>query len=189
MVSLNSIPVLVLGVFRATLDVGAFSVASRISMLIWVVILSIGHHRGPQTFASLHRIGAWDRLRALNRRVRLVVALCGLPVIAAMMLLSHLPAASHRPGFEMAPAALLVMSVGQLVNCLLPCQDILLAMTGHGGVLRWLNAGQLAILLPARGVLIPLLWYDGGRGPDGALIAQGAIGTTLAARRLLPRAV
>ncbi|WP_332119668.1 lipopolysaccharide biosynthesis protein [Azorhizobium caulinodans] len=187
-VSLNSIPVLVLGVFAPPSDVGAFSVASRISMLIWVVILSIGTIAAPN-FASLHRIGAWDRLRALNRRVRLVVGLCGLPVIAAMMLFPTFLLHLIGPGFEMARPALLVMSVGQLVNCLLPCQDILLAMTGHGGVLRWLNAGQLATCCLLGAVLIPLYGMMGAAALTALFIAQGAIGTTLAARRLLPRAV
>lgn len=186
-VSLNSIPVLILGVFASAADVGAFSVANRISMLIWVVIISIGTIAAP-SFAALHRRQEWDALRALNRRVRAVVALCGVPVIAAMMIfpvqLLHLIG----PGFETAASALIIMGVGQLVNCLLPCQDIMLAMTGHGGVLRWLNTAQLATCCVLGAVLIPMFGMMGAAVLTAILIAQGAIGTTLALRRLLPRA-
>lgn len=51
--------------------------------------------------------------------------------------------------------ALVVMSAGQLVNCLLPTQDVMLAMTGKGGVLRWLNAAQLASCCILCALLIP----------------------------------
>lgn len=186
-VSLNSIPVLILGVFASASDVGAFSVANRISMLIWVVIISIGTIAAP-SFAALHRREEWDALRTLNRRVRAVVALCGVPVIAAMMIfpvqLLHLIG----PGFETAATALIIMGVGQLVNCLLPCQDIMLAMTGHGGVLRWLNTAQLATCCVLGAILIPLFGMLGAAILTAILIAQGAIGTTVALRRLLPQA-
>ncbi|MEP9377269.1 oligosaccharide flippase family protein [Aquabacter sp. CN5-332] len=186
-VSLNSIPVLVLGVFASASDVGAFSVASRISMLIWVVIISIGTIAAP-SFAAFHRRMEWDALRALNRRVRAVVALCGVPVIAAMMIfpvqLLHLIG----PGFEAASTALIIMGIGQLVNCLLPCQDIVLAMTGHGSVLRWLNTAQLVTCCLLGAVLIPMFGMMGAAVLTAIVIAQGAIGTTWALRRLLPRA-
>ncbi|MEP9366389.1 oligosaccharide flippase family protein [Xanthobacter sp. VNH20] len=186
-VSLNSIPVLVLGVFASAADVGAFSVANRISMLIWVVIISIGTIAAP-SFAALHRRGEWDALRTLNRRVRAVVALCGIPVIAAMMIFPAQVLHLIGPGFESASAALVIMGVGQLINCLLPCQDIVLAMTGHGGVLRWLNTAQLATCCLLGAVLIPLFGMTGAAVLTAIFIAQGAIGTTLVLRRLLPRA-
>ncbi len=186
-VSLNSIPVLVLGVFASASDVGAFSVANRISMLIWVVIISIGTIAAP-SFAALHRRGEWDALRTLNRRVRAVVALCGIPVIAAMMIFPAQVLHLIGPGFESASTALVIMGVGQLVNCLLPCQDIVLAMTGHGGVLRWLNTAQLATCCLLGAVLIPLFGMTGAAVLTAIFIAQGAIGTTLVLRRLLPRA-
>jgi O-antigen/teichoic acid export membrane protein len=186
-VSLNSIPVLVLGVFASAADVGAFSVANRISMLIWVVIISIGTIAAP-SFAALHRRGEWDALRTLNRRVRAVVALCGIPVIAAMMIFPAQVLHLIGPGFESAATALVIMGVGQLVNCLLPCQDIVLAMTGHGGVLRWLNTAQLATCCLLGAVLIPLFGMTGAAVLTAIFIAQVAIGTTLVLRRLLPRA-
>ncbi|HQS47774.1 MAG TPA: oligosaccharide flippase family protein, partial [Xanthobacteraceae bacterium] len=175
-VSLNSIPVLVLGVFASASDVGAFSVANRISMLIWVVIISIGTIAAP-SFAALHRRGEWDALRTLNRRVRAVVALCGIPVIAAMMIFPAQVLHLIGPGFESASTALVIMGVGQLINCLLPCQDIVLAMTGHGGVLRWLNTAQLATCCLLGAVLIPLFGMTGAAVLTAIFIAQGAIGT------------
>ena len=186
-VSLNSIPLLILAVFATPSDVGAFSVASRLSMLIWVVIISIGTIAAP-SFAALHRVKDWTGLRAQNRKARLMVVLCGIPPIALMMIFPVQILKIVGPGFEIAAGALIIMCLGQLVNCLLSCQDIVLAMTGHGGLLRWLNAGQLASCCILGAILIPAFGMTGAAVLTSIVIAQGAIGTALMVRRLMPQA-
>ncbi|HEY9211872.1 MAG TPA: oligosaccharide flippase family protein [Ancylobacter sp.] len=186
-VSLNSIPLLILAVFATPSDVGAFSIASRLSMLIWVVIISIGTIAAP-SFAALHRLKDWARLRAQNRKARLMVVLCGIPPIALMMIFPVQILKIVGPGFEIAAGALIIMCLGQLVNCLLSCQDIVLAMTGHGGLLRWLNAGQLASCCILGAILIPAFGMTGAAVLTAIVIAQGAIGTALMVRRLMPQA-
>lgn len=187
-ITLNSLPVLLLAAFGMPSEVGAFSVANRISMLVWVVIISIGTIAAPK-FAAHHRQGEWDELRSLNRKVRLTVAAFGVPVVLAMMVFPASLLALIGPGFAIAATALVIMSVGQLVNCLLSCQDIMLAMTGHGGVLRWLNAAQFVSCCVLCAVLIPPFGMLGAAIATAIFIAQGGIGTTLAVRRLMPRAL
>ena len=186
-VSLGSIPLLILAVFATPADVGAFSVASRLSMLIWVVIISIGTIAAP-SFAAMHRVKDWAGLRAQNRKARLMVVLCGIPPIALMMIFPVQILKIIGPGFEIAAGALIIMCLGQLVNCLLSCQDIVLAMTGHGGLLRWLNAGQLASCCILGAILIPAFGMTGAAVLTAIVIAQGAIGTALMVRRLMPQA-
>jgi O-antigen/teichoic acid export membrane protein len=185
--ALNSIPTVVLAAYASAAAVGAFSVASRITVLIWVVIIAISTIAAP-SFAAAHRVGDFDQLRALNRRARLAIAACGIPAIAVMLLaptwLLHLIG----PGFEMAAPALIIMAVGQLINCLLPTQDVMLAMTGHGRVLRWLNAGQLASCIVLCFALIPPYGMIGAAIATALFIAQGGVGTTLAVIKLMPRA-
>ncbi|MBU2089808.1 MAG: oligosaccharide flippase family protein, partial [Alphaproteobacteria bacterium] len=60
-VVLASLPVLVLGIVADAATVGAFSIASRISMLVWVIIISIATLAAPR-FASLHRLGRIEEL-------------------------------------------------------------------------------------------------------------------------------
>ncbi len=186
-VSLNSIPMLLLAVFATATEVGAFSIANRLSILIWVVIIAIGSIAAPR-FSALHRLGDWEGLRAQNRRVRGLVALCSLPPIAVMMLAPATLLALIGPGFEIAATCLVIMATGQLANGLLSCQDIVLAMTGHGGVLRWLNIGQFAVCCAAGAVLVPLYGMTGAAILTALVIMQGAIGTALAVRRLMPQA-
>ena len=186
-ISLAAVPVLVLGVFADPASVGAFSVANRISMMVWVVIISIGTVAAAR-FAEHHRRGELAELKRVNRAVRLAVSASGVPLIAAMILfpgpLLHLIG----PGFEIAATALVIMAVGQLVNCLLPCQDIVLAMTGHGYWLQRLNLLQFATCLVLASVLIPAYGMLGAALVTATTIIQGAVGTTLVVRRVLPGA-
>lgn len=185
--ALNSIPTMVLAAYASAAAVGAFSVASRITVLIWVVIIAISTIAAP-SFAAAHRTGDFDQLRALNRRARLAIAACGVPAIAVMMLVPTWLLHLIGPGFETAAPALLIMAVGQLINCLLPTQDVMLAMTGHGRVLRWLNGAQLVSCVALCFLLIPPYGMIGAAIATALFIAQGGIGTTLAVLKLMPRA-
>ncbi|MGQ3674489.1 oligosaccharide flippase family protein [Xanthobacter sp. TB0139] len=184
---LNSIPFLVLAVYATAEVMGAFSVASRITVLIWVVIIAISTIAAP-SFAAAHRRGSWDELRAQNRKARLAIALFGVPAILVMMAVPTWLLHLIGPGFEIAATALVIMAVGQLINCLLPCQDVMLAMTGKGHILRWLSAAQLVTCFILCAILIPAFGMTGAALATTIFIAQGAIGTTLVVLRLMPRA-
>ncbi|WP_236025151.1 oligosaccharide flippase family protein [Arenibaculum pallidiluteum] len=183
-VTLASAPVLALGMVAEAGAVGAFSVASRISMLVWVVIISVGTLVAPQ-FAEHHRRGEHDRLHALNRSARRAVALFGVPLVLLMMALPGTLLDMVGAGFDLAAGALVILAAGQLVNCLLPCQDVLLAMTGHGRVLGRLNLLQLGTCAVLAPVLIPALGMTGAAIVAALCVAQGAIGTTIVARFVL----
>lgn len=186
-VSIGSLPMLALGIFASPTAVGAFSIANRISMLIWVVILSVGAIAAP-SFAACHRKGEIAALRAINRQTRFVIMLFGLPAIAIMMLFPSTLLGLVGSGFDIASTALVIMAAGQLVNCLLPCQDIVLAMTGHGATLRVLNLAQFATCVILGSILLPQFGAEGAALVTAICIAQGAIGTTLMLRRLMPGA-
>ncbi|WP_231711296.1 lipopolysaccharide biosynthesis protein [Xanthobacter dioxanivorans] len=184
---LPALPVLLLASFGLPAQVGAFSVASRISMLTWVVSASIGSVAAP-SFAARHRQGRWDELRQLNRKVRLAVALFSAPLLAGMFFFPATLLHLVGPGFEIASTALVILAVGQLVYALLPCQEIVLAMAGHGGILRWLTVAQTVVCLVLCVLLIPPFGMIGAAIATAVFAAQLAIGSAVAVRRLMPRA-
>ncbi len=186
-VSISAVPVLVLGMFADPAAVGAFSVAHRISILIWVVIISIGTVAAPH-FAELHRRGQMAALRTANRRVRLVTALAGIPIILAMTVAPAMLLRLVGPGFDTAAPALVILAAGQLVNCLLPSQDVMLAMTGHGRQLQRLNLLQFLGCCALSAILIPAFGMIGAALVGTVAIIQGAIGTSWMVRRLMPAA-
>ncbi len=183
-VGLSSLPVLVLGLVADAATVGAFSMANRISMLVWVIIIAAGTVAAPH-FAELYRLGATDRLRRYNTMIRRGVAAVGVPATLVMLAVPELLLRLIAPEFDAAATALRIMAIGQMINCLLPVQDVLLGMTGHGAVLRRLNVLQLAVGLVLSAALIPAFGLVGAALVAALVTAQGAIGTTLVARRLL----
>ncbi len=185
--TLITLPTLVLGIFASAAEVGAFSAANRLSMLTWVVLVSISSVAAPH-FAAHERRGEWAQLRAVNRTARLTSAVIALPPLVAMMLAPYWLLEQIGPGFGIAAWPLRIMVVGQMVNAALSGQDILLAMAGHGAALRRLNLLQLATCLVLSATAIPFLGIDGAALLVAATMAQGGIGTMLVARRLMPRA-
>ena len=181
-VGLSGLPVFLLGMAADAATVGAFSIASRISMLIWVIIISIGTLAAPR-YAALYRLGEMDQLRAYNRMVQRGAALVAVPAALVMLAFPDFLLGLISADFRVAAAALQILALGQMANGLFSCQDILLAMTGRGDVLRRLNLLQLAVGLLLCGVLIPAFGLPGAALSASLVVLQGALGTHWAARR------
>ena len=183
--ALLSAPVLLLGAFADPVAVSAFSIASRLTMLVNTMLVSIAMI-SASGFAAHHRRGEFKALRQLERQTgRIAVVLC-FPVLAGMVLFVH-PLlrlmSSDVPG---AAAALYVLVVGQLVNIALPTQDMLLSMTGHGSTLRWLSLQQLVVCLVLGAILIPLFGMMGAALVSTICLVQGRVSFAAAVRRVLP---
>lgn len=183
---LPSLPILLLASFGLPSDVGAFSVANRISMLVWVVSTPIGAVAAP-SFAAQHRQRQTDEMRRLNRRMRLAIAVFSLPIVAVMILLPGPLLHLIGPGFEIAAPALMVLGVGQLIYSLMPCQEVVLSMSGYGGVLRWLIIAQAVVTLILCFALIPPFGMMGAAISNAVNAAQLAIGSAIAVRMLMPK--
>jgi O-antigen/teichoic acid export membrane protein len=185
--ALTSLPLLLLGAFAGPVEVGAFSVASRMSILAWMVPISLGAIAAPR-FAEHFRRQEYTVLAAVNRLSSRVALLCTLPVVIALLVAPRALLGLIGPNFEIGAPWLTILALGQLVNCVWPLQDVMLGMTGHGKALRLMSFAQLGLGVVLGVALIP---YFGGLGAaitQSACTALGAVGTTLAARRLVPRA-
>lgn len=181
-VGLSGLPVFLLGMVADAATVGAFSIASRISMLIWVIIISIGTIAAPR-YAALFRLGKMDELRTYNRMVQRGAALVAVPATVVMLAFPEFLLGLISADFRVAALALQILALGQMVNGLFSCQDILLAMTGGGDILRRLNLFQLTVGLLLCAVLIPAFGLVGAALAASLIVAQGALGTHWAARR------
>lgn len=184
-VSLASLPVLVLGAFADARVVSAFSIISRLTMLISTILLSIAMIAAP-SFARHHRRHEDAEFRRVNRQARLLAMATCLPCLALMIAFSRLLPVILGHEFSIASNALLVLTIGQTVNTFLPNQDMLLAMTGHGNTLLWINLQQLVVCCVLAAALIPPFGLMGAAWLSTISLAQGRVGFALAARRVLP---
>ena len=182
--ALLSLPVLIIGHAVSEQAVSAFALANRLTMLVTTVVLSVGAVAAP-AFAAHYRRHAWSALKEANARAfRMSIGLC-LPLIVGLAvtagpLLRFLGARSQE-----AVQSLWILLVGQLVFCLLPCQDTLLAMTGHGAVLQRLSLFQLAACIGLTLVLTPMFGIRGAACASAMVWITGALGCAIAARRVL----
>ena len=182
-----TIPILVLGAFVDNAAVGAFSAANRMSMLTWTVLIGVSSVISPH-LAEAYHVKRWTDLRTANRTARLTAAAAALPLLIVMLLVPHWLLELVGPGFGIADTALRILAVGQIINASMACQDVLLAMTGHGRTLWLLNMLQLATCLILSVTAIPLLGIVGAAMLMGMVTAQNGLGSMIAARRLVPQA-
>jgi O-antigen/teichoic acid export membrane protein len=183
---LLSLPVLVLGMVTDASAISAFSIVSRLTMLINTILISVAMIAAP-AFASHHRRREYDALRGAERQTRLMARAICLPVVAGMVVFVHPMLSlmgSDVPGTD---TVLFVLVIGQVVNILLPTQDMMLSMTGHGRILRRLNLQQLMACCALSAVLIPLFGVSGAAIVSTVCLIQGRVGFALAVRRVLPQ--
>jgi O-antigen/teichoic acid export membrane protein len=109
-----------------------------------------------------------------------------LPVIGGLMVFVHPLLSLMGSNVPGADSALFVLMVGQVVNTLLPTQDMMLSMTGHGGILRRLNLQQLLACCLLCAALIPPFGMMGAAVCSSICMIQGRISFALAVRRVLP---
>jgi Na+-driven multidrug efflux pump len=122
----------------------------------------------------------------VDRQTRLLALIVCMPIVAVLMIFPHALLSLLGAGFSDAATALIVLSVGQVVNVLLPTEDMMLAMTGHGKVLRRVNLHQLVVCCVLCLTLIPWLGLMGAAIVTSISLIQGRVGFFRAVRREIP---
>jgi O-antigen/teichoic acid export membrane protein len=179
------LPVLVLGMFSSAMVVSAFSIVSRLTMLINTILISVAMIVAP-SFARHHRRLEYAAFHRVNLQTQHIAMLICLPVIAVMMIFPRHLLSLLGGEFVMAVGALEILALAQLVNVLLPTQDMILAMTGHGKTLLRLNIQQLIACCVLSAALIPTFGLMGAAVLSALILVQGRVSFALAVRRLLP---
>jgi O-antigen/teichoic acid export membrane protein len=184
-VTLLSTPVLVLGAVADAAVVSAFSIVSRLTMLINTFLVSIAMIAAP-AFASHHRRNEYAALAKVERNTRMMAMAVCLPAIVGMIAFVHPLLSLMGSDVAGAAPALFILAVGQVVNTLLPTQDMMLSMTGHGAILRRLNLQQLVACCVLSAALIPSFAMMGAAIVSTICIIQGRVSFAVAVRRVLP---
>lgn len=183
--ALLSLPVLVLGMFADAVAVSAFSVAFRITGMINTILISLAMIAAP-AFARHHRLREFAALRRVEWQTRLLSIVLCLPLIAIMMIAPRSLLSLLGKDFTSAWLALEVLALGQIVNTLLPTQDMMLAMTGHSRILQRINIQQLVVCCVLCACLVPPFGLMGSAVLATICLVQGRIGFARAVRRVVP---
>jgi len=158
---------LALGMFEGTETVGIYSAALRGASLIPLALNMAGVAMAP-TFASLYAKGEQAALQHLVTRMSQLVLLGGVPVAAGLILFGRRFLLLFGPQYTGGQTALVLLSLGQLVNIVAGPVAGLLTMTGHErDVVMGVGLGTGANLALSL-ILVPL-W-----GINGAACAAAA---------------
>jgi O-antigen/teichoic acid export membrane protein len=170
--------ILVLGLFRQSDDVGVYKVAAQAATLIPFGLQAVNVVIMPYV-ARLHAEGDHHRLqRLVTQSARIILALA-LPLVLAFVFFGDaILASAFGPEYARGHTALMLLSLGQLVNAGMGSVGVLLNMTGHErDTLRGVAVAALANLI-LNFLLIP---------PFGLVGAAAATASTFVIWNLLLR--
>lgn len=167
-----ALPVLLLGVWANSSEVGLFGAANRAAMLVGLVLIAANSIIAPK-MAALYRQKDMEGLERVTRQSALLLTLMALPAFAAFLLAPRWVMSLFGSDFTEAWLMLVVMSLGQLVNVMTGSVGFLLIMTGRGKSFLSANIASLAICATLCVALIP--WYSGLGAATASAVALAIV--------------
>lgn len=146
--------ILILGYFHGPSEVGLYSAAQRIVLLLAFVLVSLNSLLGPR-FALLIKQGNQAELFALYRKTVKWTAMTGLPIVVLLAAFSGWFLSWFGPAFVAAQYVLLILLLGQLFNVLTGPVGILMMMGQHTATLRAYTAITALTHFPVALALTP----------------------------------
>ncbi|MDO8785612.1 MAG: flippase [Syntrophales bacterium] len=161
-VAVNSVNIIMLGRFCKETEVGIYAAASVISMLLSrLLIMPVNSILSPM-IATEFGGGRIDNIRQLYLTSTRWLCYAATP-IATLIIIARNPIMSlFGNAFILeGSVALLILTIGQYVNCTTGITGILLAMTGHQKLELWANVSTLSLNIALNLILIPRLGIIG----------------------------
>jgi O-antigen/teichoic acid export membrane protein len=129
---------IVLGIFGTSEEIGVYSAALRLSMLITISLLAVNSIAAPK-FAALYQSQALHDLEKLSQRANIMMLL-----VASPLLLLYFLFPAHIMGifgieFRQGGPILTVLAIGQMVTMMMGSVGNLLLMTKYENVMKWIN--------------------------------------------------
>jgi O-antigen/teichoic acid export membrane protein len=153
----------VLGLFHEEVSVGLYAAALRLALLINFFIIAFNSILAPN-FSALFRQGKLTEIETLARQSILLMLVPTLPVVVLFCLLPGPVLSIFGDEFAQAASALILLSLGQLVNIISGPVGILLQMTGEERAYRNNVIISAASTLSASLILIPPFAVVGAAG-------------------------
>jgi len=158
-------PVIFLGAWGSSSEVGIFSVANRLAMLTSLVLIAVNSVAAPK-FAALHHQGEFKCLGDTARGATRLMTFAAAPVLLVFVILPERVLQLFGNEFIQGSTILAILAIGQFVNVATGSVGYLLTMSGHDRQLWSSTFVSAAINIVLCLTLIP---------------AHGAVGAAIAA--------
>ncbi|HEY4706575.1 MAG TPA: flippase [Thermodesulfobacteriota bacterium] len=168
--------IILLGIFSTPEDVAVFNAALRTSMLASLVLLAVNAIASPK-FSALYGQSDTGNLRRVAVGSTRLTVLAAAPMLIFFLMFPAWVLGLFGESFRAGAAALVILTLGQIINTATGSTGQMLAMTGHELALRNIIAASAALNVVLNLVFIPV-W-----GINGAAVATAinvAVSTLLA---------
>ena len=165
-------PILLLGIWVSADDVGIYGAATRVSLLIGLILTSVNSALVPK-LAAFHANGDFIGLGRMARRATLLSCILTMPFFLLIALEADSLMALFGGSFSQGGHLLTVLMIGQLTTVVCGPVGYLLMVSGRGTVYK--NLTLISVLIQF--FLIIILVEK--TGPLGAAIASSLALTTL----------
>jgi len=122
--------ILMLGAIKGIEDVGVYVVVSRLTSLIVFILLAVNSALAPN-IASLYAEGKVVKLQQIITKGSRIVFFVSLTVAVILIVFSYWILLLYGSDFTRGQNALIILSLGQLVNAAMGPVGLLLTMSGH----------------------------------------------------------
>ncbi len=161
-------PMLFLGIWESSENIGIYSAASRTAMLTSFVLVAVNSIAAPK-FAALYQQGDMEALGSVARKSTKIMALIASPVLLLFLLIPESILSIFGEQFKQGAVVLMILSIGQFINVATGSVGYLLMMSGNERLMRNNLLFCMLVVLLTSYMLIPLY------GVIGAAISAGVV--------------
>lgn len=147
-------PLIILGFWASPDETGIFAAATRISMLVSILLTSIVHVLAP-IFAQLYSKGELNALARVYRFSCIAITIIATPLFVIMFFFGDLVMTIFGPDFAVGGTTLAILAVGQIFNAVYGPVGVILNMSGNEAIAKRITLISLASLLLFAFMLIP----------------------------------
>lgn len=128
-------PMLFLGIWESSENIGIYSAASRTSMLISFILIAVNSIASPK-YSALHQQGNMEAIGSLARNSAKIMALLASPILFLFVLAPEWVLSIFGDQFKQGGQILAILAVGQFINVTTGSVGYLLMMSGNEALMR-----------------------------------------------------
>ncbi len=128
-------PILFLGVWESSENVGVYNAASRTAMLTSFVLIAVNSIAAPK-FSALYQRGEMEALGSVARNSAKLMVLLASPVLLLFIFFPEWILSIFGDQFKQGSTVLIILAIGQFINVATGSVGYLLMMTGNERLMR-----------------------------------------------------
>lgn len=164
-VAIANTDIVMLGIYRATSEVGVYSIATSLALLVGFVLSSVNMISAPK-FAELYYARKHDELKFVVQNTSKLMFWTALPILVVMVIAGKFLLGIYGEPFVSGYGALVILMIGQFFSATSGSVGCLLNTTGHQIAFTIIICISLVMNVLLNYLLIPQY------GIDGAAIAS-----------------